>query len=276
MKKTIPAYPYVTWAITFIIVPLIMILAYSAIDTSGGSIRFTSEHIMKCFQPLYLGVILYSFKIAIYCTIICLLAGYPIAMILAGDTFKHKNLLLFLIIVPMWMNFLLRTYAWLTILETNGILNRLLGMFNVAPKQLLYNEGAVMLGMVYNFLPFMILPIYSVLTKMDKSIIEAAHDLGAGKKDVFLRVILPLSMPGVFSGIVMVFMPAVTTFVVTRLLGGGKHNMIGNIIEHQFVVAGDWGFGSALSALLMLIILISIAISSKLDLQEEVEGGGLL
>lgn len=274
MKKTVPAYPYVFWAISFIIVPLIMILAYSIIDTSSGSVQFTLRHIMKCFEPLYLKVILYSFKIAAYCTVICLLIGYPLSMILAGDTFKHKNILLFLVIAPMWMNFLLRTYAWLTILETNGILNRLLGLLGRAPTQLLYNEGAVMLGMVYNFLPFMVLPIYSVLTKMDKSIIEAAHDLGANKTNVFLRVILPLSMPGVFSGIVMVFMPAVTTFVITRLLGGGKHNMIGNIIEHQFVVAGDWGFGSSLSALLMLVILLSIAFSSKLDLQE-VEGGGL-
>ena len=274
MKRSAPAYPYVFWAVAFIVVPLVMILAYSVIDTDGGAVTFTLRHIKQCFEPLYLGVIIYSFKIAVYCTLICFVLGYPIAMILAGDTFKDKNTLLFLIIVPMWMNFLLRTYAWLTILETNGILNRLLGFFGVAPQQFLYNEGAVMLGMVYNFLPFMILPIYSVLTKMDKSILEAANDLGANKYESFMRVIFPLSMPGVFSGVIMVFMPAVTTFVITRLLGGGKHNMIGNIIEHQFVVAGDWGFGSALSALLMIIILISIAISGKLEVQE-MEGGGL-
>ena len=274
MKKSVSAYPYVVWAILFTVIPLVMVLVYSVYDQSTGT--FTLEYIKKCFEPEYLKVILYSFKVALYCTVLCLIIGYPVAMILARTTFKQKNTLLFLVIAPMWMNFLLRTYAWLTILENNGILNKILGLFNLGPYQFLYNEGAVILGMVYNYLPFMILPIYTVLTKLDDNVIQASYDLGASKQQTFMRVELPLSMPGVYSGIAMVFMPAVTTFVISKLLGGGQQAMIGNVIEKQFLEMGSRSpFGSALSLLLIVVILVSMAISDKLNPDDDSEGGGL-
>ncbi len=275
MKKSVSAYPYVVWAILFTVIPLVMVLIYSVYDQSTGT--FTLEFVKKCFEPMYLKVILYSFKIALYCTVLCLVIGYPVAMILARTSFKQKNTLLFLVIAPMWMNFLLRTYAWLTILENNGILNKILGFFNLGPYQFLYTEGAVLLGMVYNYLPFMILPIYTVLTKLDNSVVQASYDLGASKLQTFAKVELPLSLPGVYSGIAMVFMPAVTTFVITKLLGGGQQMMIGNVIEKQFLEAGSRSpFGSALSLLLIVVILVSMTISEKLNPDDDSEGGGLL
>lgn len=275
MKKSVSAYPYVVWAILFTVIPLVMVLFYSIYDQSTGT--FTLHYIEKCFDPLYMKVILYSFKLALYCTILCLIIGYPVAMILARTSFKQKNTLLFLVIAPMWMNFLLRTYAWLTLLENNGIINRILGYFDIGPLKLLYNEGAVLLGMVYNYLPFMILPIYTVLTKMDKSVIQASYDLGANKFQTFMRVELPLSMPGVYSGIAMVFMPAVTTFVISKLLGGGQQMLIGNIIEKQFMeVSSTSSFGGALSLILIVVILISMSISNKLNPDDNSEGGGLI
>lgn len=272
MKKSVSAYPYAVWALLFTVIPLLMVLVYSVYDRETGT--FTLEFIQKCFKPEYLKIIIYSFKIALYCTLICLVIGYPVAMILSRTSFKRKNTLLFLVIAPMWMNFLLRTYAWLTILETNGVINKFLSLFGLGPYKFLYNEGAVMLGMVYNYLPFMILPIYTVLTKLDENVLQASSDLGANKAQTFMRIIFPLSMPGVYSGIAMVFMPAVTTFVITKLLGGGQQNMIGNIIEEQFMLTGNWGFGSALSLLLIIVILISMAVSDKLN-PEGNEGGGL-
>ena len=275
MKKSVSAYPYVLWAILFTVIPLIMVLFYSVYDQATGT--FTLHFIQKCFDPLYLKVILYSFKLALYCTVLCLVIGYPVAMILAKTSFKQKNTLLFLVIAPMWMNFLLRTYAWLTILENNGIINKILEFFNLGPYQLLYNEGAVLLGMVYNYLPFMILPIYTALSKQDKNIIQASYDLGATKIQTFRKVELPLSMPGVYSGIAMVFMPAVTTFVISKLLGGGQQMLIGNIIEKQFMeVSSTSSFGGALSLILIAIILVSMAFSDKLNPDDNSEGGGLI
>ena len=174
-----------------------------------------------------------------------------------------------LFVIPMWMNFLLRTYAWLTLLERNGALNQLLLAVGMPPLNILYTDYAVILGMVYNFLPFMILPIYSVLSKIDQGVIEAAGDLGANNFVVFWRVILPLSLPGVISGITMVFMPALTTFVISRLLGGGQYTLVGNLIEQQFLVVGDWGFGSAISMVMIVLILISMAIMSFFENPEE-------
>lgn len=274
MKKQLPAYPYAVWCLLFTIVPMLLMVGFAIIDKTDRGIVLNFENILRCFDPLYLKIILFSFKIAFISTLLCLLLGYPAALILSGSSFKHKNILLFLLIAPMWMNFLLRTYAWLTLLETNGVVNTILGFFGLGPFQMLYTEGAVIMGMVYNFLPFMILPIYTVLIKMDRSILEAAEDLGSGKTNIFRRIIVPMSMPGVFSGIIMVFMPAVTTFVITRLLGGGKFQMIGNVIEQQFIVANDWGFGSALSMLLMFLILLLIGITNYFDL--DIGEGGLL
>ena len=194
------------------------------------------------------------------------------AMILSKMDMKYRTFAVMLFVVPMWMNFLLRTYAWMTILGKNGILNSIITAFGFEPMSFLYTEGAVLLGMVYNFLPFMVLPIYTVLSKMDNSLIEAAEDLGASKMKVLWKVIVPLSIPGVISGVSMVFMPAVSTFVISNLLGGGQFFLIGNLIEQQFLTVNDWHFGSAISMILMVIILITMAIMNRYSDSSE-EGG---
>ncbi|NLK97872.1 ABC transporter permease [Defluviitalea saccharophila] len=275
MKKKWISYSYVLWMTIFIVVPLILVLFFSLITSTNDGFSFTLEHYRRFmdFKEPYIKVLWRSVWLAGISTIICLVLGYPVAMILASKKMSKKSFLMFLFVLPMWMNFLLRTYAWMTLLEKNGFINMILSFFNIAPLQLLYNEGAVVLGMVYNFLPFMVLPIYSVMRKIDHSVIEAAEDLGANQFTVFRKIIFPLSLPGVFSGISMVFMPAVTTFVISRLLGGGQFMLIGNLIERQFLLAGDWNFGSAVSIVMMLIILISMGFMSKYD--KEHEGGGL-
>ncbi|CAH0438284.1 Spermidine Putrescine ABC transporter, permease component [Clostridium neonatale] len=227
-------------------------------------------------SPQYFSVFKRSIWLAFISTIACLIIGYPIAYIISQMKSSTRNLLIMLFILPMWMNFLLRTYAWLPILGKTGIINTLLRKIGVAPIQFLYNDGAVLLGMVYNFLPFMVLPLYTILIKMDKDLINAAADLGANKFKVFMKIILPLSVPGIFSGITMVFMPAVSTFVISRLLGGGQYMLVGNLIEQQYTTMGDWNFGSAISIFMMIIILIFMAITSKFDSSDSKEGGGQL
>ena len=185
--------------------------------------------------------------LAFQSTVLCLILGYPVAYFISKMKSNRRNILIMLFIVPMWMNFLLRTYAWLPILGKNGVINNFLSAIGLNTINILYTDAAVLLGMVYNFLPFMILPIYTVLIKMDNSLIDAAADLGANKRQIFTKVIFPLSMPGVITGITMVFMPAVSTFVISRLLGGGQYMLLGNLIETQFTTMGDWNFGSALS-----------------------------
>ena len=227
-------------------------------------------------NPVYFSVFFRSIWLALISTVICLLIGYPIAYILAKKPENKRNFFLLVFILPMWMNFLLRTYAWMSILGRNGIINSILTTIGLKPLDLLYSNGAVLLVMVYNFLPFMVLPIYTSLTKMDKDVINAAYDLGARSSQVFKRVIFPLSIPGVVSGITMVFMPAVSTFVISRLLGGGQYMLVGNLIEQQFTTVGDWNFGSAISIFMMILILISMAIMNKFTDEGDREGGGLL
>jgi len=255
--------------IIFIVVPLFLVLLYSVTESTDEGFRFTLVHFQKSFDPVYMMVLIRSVVLALISTIICLLIGYPVAMILASKEMSRKSFLVLLFIIPMWMNFLLRTYAWMSLLERKGIINTFLGFLGLPAQNLLYTNQAVILGMVYNFLPFMVLPIYSVLRKIDKSTIEAAEDLGANSFTVFRRIILPLSLPGVMSGITMVFMPAVTTFVISRLLGGGQYTLIGNLIEQQFLYVGDWNFGSALSTIMMILILISMGIMSKYEKGDE-------
>jgi len=202
-------------------------------------------------------VLLRSMLLALICTVVCLFIGYPVALILVSREYRRKKVLALLFVIPMWINFLLRTYAWMTLLEKNGLIDTVVSLLGFSDVQLLYTDQAVVLGMVYNFLPFMVLPIYSVLTKMDKSIIEAAEDLGADYIIILKRIIIPLSLPGVISGITMVFMPAVTTFIISRLLGGGHYILIGNLIEQQFITVGDWNFGSAISFMSSSIASIS-------------------
>lgn len=273
MKRSWLAYPYVTWALIFIVFPLFLVFAYSVTITTQNGLQFTLEHIQRVFEPLYLLVLWRSIKLAFISTFVCLILGYPIAMILAGQGLSQRNFLVVLFVIPMWMNFLARTYAWMTLLEKNGLLNSFLNFLNLPVLNILYTDKAVILGMVYNFLPFMVLPIYSVLSKTDKSLIEAAEDLGATPFTTFRRVTFPLSLPGVMSGITMVFMPAVTTFVISRLLGGAQFTLIGNLIEKQFLTTGDWGFGAAISMVLMVLILLSMGIMSRYE--KENEGGGL-
>ncbi len=274
MKKGWSAYPYVIWMLIFILVPLILVVYYGiTVNTPSGTV-FSLENFQKFMQPIYLKVLGRSLSLAIISTMICLLLGYPVAMILAGRDLSRKSLLILLFIIPMWMNFLLRTYAWLTLLERNGLINSLLGSIGLPQIDILYTDSAVVLGMVYNFLPFMVLPIFSVMSKIDRSIIEAAEDLGSNSFTVFRRITLPLSLPGVVSGITMVFMPALTTFVISKLLGGSQYTLIGNLIEDQFMRVYDWNFGSAVSIVMMVLILISMAIMSRFDNEEA--GGGLL
>lgn len=273
MKRKWTAYPYVLWMIVFTVLPLFLVLYYSVIVVDSTGIHFTLKYIKRVFEPIYLSVFWRSLRLAATSTIICLILGYPMAMILAGKNLSKKSTMVVFFIIPMWMNFLARTYAWMTLLENNGIVASLFKFLGLNAPTLLYTEKAVILGMVYNFLPFMVLPIYSILVKTDKAVLEAAEDLGATPFTVFRRVIFPLSLPGVLSGVIMVFMPALTTFVISKLLGGGQFTLIGNLIQEQFLTTRNWGFGSALSIVLMLIMVFTMSINMKYE--QENEGGGL-
>jgi spermidine/putrescine transport system permease protein len=271
------AYPYVVWILLFIALPAFLVLLYSFTTKESrglATIHFTLENFKEFFQPMYLNILWDSIYLAAISTVICLILGYPAALIISNTHVSRRNTLLFLCILPMWMNMLLRTYAWMTILGNNGILNNFFAFLGLPRFNMLYTRGATVMGMVYNFIPFMILPIYTALSKMDKALLEAADDLGADKKTVFKKVILPLSMPGVISGIIMVFMPAVSTFIIPQLLGGNKSMMIGNLVEKLFILSGDWNFGSAISIVMMLIILLSMSIMNKFDIDKE--GGARL
>lgn len=266
-------YIYAVWSIVFVLLPLVILLGNSVLVTTGGESHFSMANFARVLDPLYLKVIWRSLKLALLTTLICLILGYPMAMILAKSGFGKGSIMVILLIIPMWMNFLARTYAWMSLLDGAGILSTFLKSLGLPGLNVLYTEGAVILGMVYNFLPFMILPIYSVLIKIDHSLIEAAEDLGAAPLKVFSKITLPLSVSGVITGITMVFLPAVSTFVISRLLGGGKVNMVGNLIETQFLTSSDWGFGSALSVVVMVLILISMFIMNRFG--DDEQGGGL-
>lgn len=275
-KKSYLAYPYVLWSSLFIIVPLLLIVFFSFTEKVGGSYQFSINNFKRLMDPLYIKVFTRSISLALQSTVLCLVMGYPIAYMISKKPEHKRGILIMLFILPMWMNFLLRTYAWLAILGKNGLFNNLLNMIGLNSVDILYTNGAVLLGMVYNFLPFMVLPIYTSLLKMDQDLVNAAYDLGAGKITAFVKIIFPLSIPGVISGITMVFMPAVTTFAISRLLGGGKFMLLGDLIEQQFTVVGDWNFGSAISIFMMIVILISMAVMSRFEDDSDKEGGGLL
>lgn len=266
--------PFAVYALIFILAPLILIVFYSFAGPNGG---LTLEHYKAFFNfkdPVYLQVLWRSIKVAAVSTLICLALGYPMAYILSKMRPSLRDTMVFLFVLPMWMNFLLRTYAWMTLLERTGLINTLLGKLGLGPLDLMYTQGAVILGNVYNFLPFMILPIYNVLVKIDSSVVEAAQDLGANRFVVFRKVIFPLSLPGVISGVSMTFMPAVSTFIISRLLGGGQQALIGDIIENQFKVVGNWGLGSAMSVALMVLILAAMNVARKYE--DENAGGNVL
>ncbi len=273
MKFRKLSYPYLLWMGIFILVPLFMILYYSL--SIKGVNGLTIANFKEFFGSINLVVLLHSIKIAFVTTLICLLIGYPTAYLISKAPLKRRSIMLILIILPMWMNFLLRTYAWMNILAKNGILNNFFRFLGLSPKTMLYTQGAIIVGMVYNFLPFMILPIYTVLEKMDHSLVEAAKDLGANNLQTFIKIIFPMSLTGVITGITMVFIPAISTFEISALLGGNKINLIGNVIENQFRVIGDWNYGSAISMVLMIIIFITMLITNKFNPDDEKTGGGL-
>ncbi|WP_252213962.1 ABC transporter permease [Clostridium sp. VAP41] len=275
-STSILAYPYFIWSALFIVIPLIIVLFFSFTTKTSSGYSFSLENYNNLFNSQYLYIFKQSILLALESTVACLVIGYPASYIISKMNLSKSNFLIMLFILPMWMNFLLRTYAWVPILGKTGLINLLLGKIDIGPISFLYNDGAVLLGMIYNFLPFMVLPIYTILIKMDQDLINAAHDLGANRFKVFTRVVLPLSMPGIISGITMVFMPAVSTFVISRLLGGGQYMLIGNVIEQQFTTMGDWNFGSAISILMMIIILIFMRIASKFENDDSKEGGGQL
>ena len=268
--------PYILWSGLFIVIPLFLIIFFAFTNSTDSGYTFTLKHFEELMQPMYFRIFFRSLKLALISTLLCLLIGYPTAYIISKTKASRQGTLLMLAIVPMWMNFLLRTYAWSAILGRNGVINTIITSLGFSPINILYTDTAVLLGMVYNFLPFMILPIYTILSKMDQYLINAAKDLGANSRQVFTKIILPLSMPGVASGITMVFMPAVSTFVISKLLGGGQFMLIGNLIEQQFMSVGDWHFGSAISIFMMIVILISMAILNKFSDESDKEGGGLL
>ncbi|MGL4738871.1 MAG: ABC transporter permease [Cellulosilyticaceae bacterium] len=274
MNKKVLATPYLLWTAIFVIIPLVLIVYFSFTVQTPEGVQFSLDSYKRFFDPLYTEVLLRSLQLALTTTVISLIFAYPLAMILNGKEFSNKGIVLLLVILPMWMNSLLRTYAWLPILGNNGIINNLLQSIGIPPQQFLYGNGAIVFGMLYNFFPFMVLPIYNALNKIDRSLIEASQDLGADQVTTFKKVILPLSLPGVVTGVIMVFMPSLTTFVITRLMGGGRVTLIGNVIEEQFTRTRDWAFGSALSMILMIIILISIGFMSKNDTIGK--GGGLI
>ena len=265
MKRSWFAFPYGLWMLLFTIVPIFIIVFYAF--TINGS--FTLANFRLFFSPDIIGILTFSLWLAFLCTLICLAFGYPTALFLAKFMIKRSSMLVVLFVIPMWMNFLLRTYAWMSLLEDTGLINKFLVWVGIGRMKLMYTENAVLFGLVYNFLPFMIFPIYSVLKRSDIHIEEAARDLGANSIGVFGRVTLPLSIPGVVSGISMVFMPAVTTFVIPRLLGGGMFMMFGDLIESQFLQVGDWNFGSALSLVMMALILVSLGILNRTNANGE-------
>lgn len=272
-KTSLAAYPYFAWSALFIVIPLLIVLFFSFTVQTDSGYSFSLENYSRLISSQYFNIFLRSIWLALISTILCLIVGYPVAYIISQMKVSRRNFMIMLFILPMWMNFLLRTYAWMPILGKTGIVNNILSKIGIGPISFLYNDGAVLLGMVYNFLPFMVLPLYTILIKMDQDLINAAADLGANRFKIFLKVILPLSIPGIFSGITMVFMPAVSTFVISRLLGGGQFMLLGNLIEQQYTTMGDWNFGSAISIFMMIIILIFMALTSKFDSGSDKEGG---
>ena len=258
--------PYLLWSVAFIIIPLCMVFYYGLTDKTGA---FTLENVLAIASPEHSKALFLSIGLSLISTLICLLLAYPLAMILASKGGNQQSFIVLIFILPMWMNFLLRTLAWQTLLEKTGVINSILSFLHLPTLDIINTPAAIILGMVYNFLPFMVLPIYNVLTKIDPNVLAAARDLGANGLQTFLRVTLPLSIPGVISGITMVFVPALTTFVISNLLGGSKILLIGNVIEQEFTQASNWNLGSGLSIVLMIFIILNMVITSIFDKEGE-------
>ena len=254
--------PYAIWAFGFIVIPLFIIFYYGFVTPQGS---FTLSNIAQIAASENFKALLLALALSLVSTLLCLLLAYPLAMILANTSVNQTSLIVLIFVLPMWMNFLLRTFAWQTLLEKNGVINNVLSYLGLGSLDIINTPYAIILGMVYNFLPFMVLPLYNSLQKIDREVVNAARDLGANSVQSFLNITLPLSIPGIISGITMVFVPALTTFVISDLLGGGKVLLIGNVIEQEFKQTNNWNVGSGLSIVLMVFIVISMAITSKYD-----------
>jgi len=258
--------PYYVWMAIFIVLPLVLMLVLSL--QARGSDDWTLDNFKNFFASengMYMRIISDSTVLAGYSTVLCLLIGYPVAYFVSKLPSRQSSFFLIMLVLPTWLNFLLRTYSWMNLLGKNGLINKFLVFFGLKPMNLLYNNGAILLGMVYNFLPFMVYPIYSVMAKIKPTFLEAARDLGASEFQAFWKITFPLTIPGIITGIMMVFMPAVSTFVIPELLGGGQRMYIGNLIQHQFLQSGDWNMGSAVSILMMAMILVAMFILNKFD-----------
>ena len=254
------ASPYLVWMALFTVVPLLIVCYYALTDSDG---RFTLANLVSVSG--YGSVFARSLLLALIATVICLVIAFPVGYFLSRLRVNKQRIMQMLVMLPMWMNFLLRTMAWQTLLEKNGVINALLSFLHLPPLSIINTPAAIILGMVYNFLPFMVLPIYNVLAKIDDNLIDAARDLGADSFQTLTKVLIPLSVPGVISGITMVFVPALTTFVISNLLGGSKILLIGNVIEQEFTKGSNWNLGAGLSIVLMVFILLSMTLIAKYD-----------
>ena len=262
------AVPYIVWALFMLFLPMLLIAFYSFMKQGNDIIHFqlSLDNYIKFFtDPDFLLILWRSLLIALKTTVLCLILGYPIAFFISRSSEKMQNILVLCITLPMWINMLVRTYAWIGLLSNDGPIQMILSWFGLGNGELLYTEGAVLVGMVYNFLPFMILQINTSLSKMDKSLFEASADLGGNKIQTFLRVILPLSIPGIVSGITLVFLPAVSSFFIPKLLGGGQFFLIGNVIENQFITVGEWNFGAAISMIMAIIMMLLMMVVRKAE-----------
>lgn len=258
-SSKLAAAPYLVWMVVFIVVPLIMVAYFAFTDGNGN---FTLDYVAEVAQ--YSHIFVRSIWLAAVSTVICLIISYPLSYMLSQMEKHKQSTMLMIVMLPMWMNFLLRTYAWMAILGNNGLINSLLGLIGLGPYKLLNTQGAVVLGMVYNYIPFMILPIYSVMVKIDRSVIEAARDLGCNSVKVLFKVIIPLSVPGITSGITMVFVPAISTFIISRMLGGGGNLLVGDLIEMQFLGNSyNPNLGAAISFVLMVILLFIMTLMNQ-------------
>ncbi len=267
-KSSLFSLPYIVWSFIFVVIPMLLVIVFAFTTTDG---QFTIENISQV--STYTPVFVRSIWLAFLSTVICLILGYPMAFIMSRALPYNRRTLVMLIMLPMWINFLLRTFAWMTLLENNGVINSLITMLGFKPLRMINTQGAVILGMVYNYLPFMIMPLYSVMTKIDNSVIEAAQDLGASSINTFVRVIIPLSLPGITTGITMVFIPAISTFIISRMLGGGSNMLIGDLIDTKFLGnAYNPNLGSAISLVLMVFVLLFMSVLNQFDTSEEKEG----
>ena len=265
-NKRLLAGPYLFWSVSFVVIPLLVIVYYAFTTDEGG---FTFANLAQITTPENLKALGISVLLSLISTLVCLVMAYPLAMILSQKQVSQTSFIVLIFILPMWMNSLLRTLAWQTLLEKNGVINSILSFLHLPALNIINTPAAIVLGMVYNFLPFMVLPLYNILLKIDKDVINAARDLGANSVQTFFQILLPLSMPGIVSGVTMVFIPALTTFVISDLLGGSKILLIGNVIEQEFKQTNNWNAGSALSMILMIFIVFSMFLMNKYDKEGE-------